>query len=60
LFIGRVLEPYVFPEFLEVGVGGDVELCDDREERALILPVEKLEACVGRFEVMETYMSPMI
>lgn len=44
-FIGRILEPDVFPEFLEVGVGGDVELCDDREEGAFVLPVGGLVAC---------------
>lgn len=41
-FVGCVLEPYVFPEFLEVGVGGDVELCDDGEERAFVFPTREL------------------
>lgn len=44
-FVGCVLEPDVFPEFLEVSVGGDVELCDNGEECALILPVRGLVAC---------------
>ena len=53
MFIGRVLEPYVFPEFLEVGVGGDVELCDDGEERALVLPAERLVTCMGEIGSVE-------
>jgi len=46
-FVGRILEPDVFPELLEVGVGGDVQLCDDGEECALIFPARGLVACVG-------------
>jgi hypothetical protein len=38
-FVACICEPNVFPELLEVSVGGDVELCDDGEERALVLPV---------------------
>lgn len=37
LFVGRIFEPDVFPEFLEIGVGGDVELCNQGEERASFL-----------------------
>lgn len=50
-FVGGILEPYVFPEFLEVSVGGDVELCDDGEERALVFPVKGLVACARRVEL---------
>ena len=40
--VGGVLEPDVFPEFLEVGVGCYVELCDDGEEGTFVFPVRKL------------------